>query len=229
MISVVIPVLNEADNLRRLLPQLLNGTERPYEIIVVDGDSNDGSADIAKQLGAKVLRTESNRGKQLIAGANQCRGEVLLFLHADCAIPRDGLQRISEILKQQPDALGGNFSLKFDGTDGFSRWLTSFYAWIRAKGLYYGDSGMFIRRAVYHEMGGFRPLAVMEDYELAMRMQEHPRPTVCITKTSLTTSSRRFHGRWRINIIAGWLIMHALFALNTSDRKLARFYNSKRA
>ena len=144
MISVVIPTLNEARSLESLVPSL--AWEREYvEILVVDGGSRDGSADLARRLGARVLRAGRGRGTQLRAGAEASSGEVLLFLHADTVFPPGGLGAINDHLQRRPQAVGGNFRLLFDGDEPFDRWLEGFYAWIRSKGLYYGDSGNRLR------------------------------------------------------------------------------------
>ena len=142
MISVVIPTLNEAGGLESLLPRLASEDES-FQIIVVDGGSADESADIADRLGAQVLSAPRGRGSQLHAGAQAARGAVLFFLHADTIFPLGGLSAIRRALESHPQAVGGNFRLLFDGDQTFDRWLEGFYAWIRSKGLYYGDSGIF--------------------------------------------------------------------------------------
>ncbi|MCP5366894.1 MAG: TIGR04283 family arsenosugar biosynthesis glycosyltransferase [Hyphomicrobiales bacterium] len=227
MISVIIPVLNEAPRLPGLLAALAAEAE-PHEVLVVDGGSDDDSAGIARRSGtARVLAAARGRGPQLAAGAAAARGAVLLFLHADSRFPRGGLAAVARALERAPAAPGGNFRLLFDGDDPFSRWLEGFYAAIRARGFYYGDSGIFVRRTVLAALGGIRPLALMEDYDLARRL-ERAGPTLCIGEPPLVTSSRRFHGRTRAAIVAGWLRIHALHHLRLSDRLLARLYDSER-
>ena len=226
MISVVIPVLNEARRLPDLLARLA-GESCAHEVIVVDGGSRDGSAEIARRAGARVLRSAPGRGHQLAAGAAAASGETLLFLHADSRVPAGGLARIVEVLAREPQCPGGNFRLLFDGGTPFSRWLTGFYAWIRAHGLYYGDSAIFVRRAVYRALGGIRPIDLMEDYDFVRRLERFG-PTCCIAEPPLTTSSRRFEGRHPIAIVWGWLEIHALYHLGVPPRLLARRYEAQR-
>ncbi len=226
MISVVIPVLNEAANLARLLPVLTVEAEID-EILVVDGGSDDGSADLARRLGARVLIAGRGRGRQLAAGGAEARGEVLLFLHADCVLPPGSGRAVVRALAAQPAAVGGNFRLRFDGGDAFARWLDGFYDWIRAHGVYYGDSGIFARREAYAALGGIRPIALMEDYDFTRRL-ERLGPTVMVETPALVTSSRRFAGRRPWRIVAGWLWIHLLFHLGVSPERLARIYNSAR-
>ncbi len=221
-ISVVIPTLDEAANLARLLAALAR-EDKPHEVIVADGGSGDRTVAIARATGARVVEGARGRGAQLRAGAAAAAGEVLLFLHADSEFPAGGLARIEAALAASPAAVGGNFRVVFDGASGFSRWLTGFYAWFRGHGLYYGDSGVFVRRAVYDAIGGVRPYAVMEDYDLTRRL-EAAGPSVCIDDPPLVTSSRKFRGRRATAIVWGWLWLHALFHLGVAPERLARMY-----
>ena len=227
MISVVIPVLNEARRLPDLLARLAREGQA-HEVIVVDGGSRDGSAEIARAAGAMLLRSAPGRGRQLAVGAAAAAGETLLFLHADSRFPAGGLARIAEVLEDDPNCPGGNFRLLFDGATPFSRWLTGFYAWIRAHGFYYGDSAIFVRRRVYRALGGMRPIELMEDYDFVRRLERFG-PTRCIEEPPLVTSSRRFAGRRPAAIVWGWLEIHALYHLGVSPRVLARRYEAQRA
>ncbi len=222
MISVVVPTLDEASNLARLLGELAR-EQTPHEVVVVDGGSTDGTADQALAGGARLIHSARGRGRQLADGAAAAEGDPLLFLHADSRFPPGGLAAIRHTLAGDPAPGGGNFRLIFDGDDGFSRRLTRFYAWLRRHNLYYGDSGIFLRREVYDQIGGIRPIALMEDYDLVLRLQRHG-PTACIEDPPLVTSSRRFRERHPARIVAGWLAMHALFHLKVPPDRLARWY-----
>jgi len=226
MISVVIPALNEAAALPGLLSRLAKEPE-PHEVVVVDGGSSDDTVQLARSFDARVVRAGPGRGIQLAAGGDETTGEILVFLHADTVFPQGGLAAVRKALAGNPAAAGGNFRLLFDGEDGFSRWLEGFYAWIRARGFYYGDSGIFIRRAALDALGGLRPIALMEDYDLVRRM-ERAGKTVCIDAPALVTSSRRFRGRRPAQIVWGWVKIHALFHLGVSPDRLARMYDSRR-
>ncbi len=225
-ISVVIPTLNEAGSLPALVTAL-RAQDPDCEIIVVDGGSQDATPDLALAQGARVLASAPGRGQQLRLGAAAATGAVLLFLHADSVFPAGGLAQIRQTLAAAPEVLGGNFRLLFDGGTGFDRWLTGFYAWFRRRGLYYGDSGIFVRAEAYHALGGIQPIAVMEDYDFSRRL-ERAGPTCCIAEPPLTTSSRRFHGRHPAAIVWGWLKVHALYHLGVAPARLARLYDSRR-
>ncbi len=226
MISVIIPTLNEARNLPGLL-RALQGETTAHEVLVVDAYSLDGTAAQARDLGARVVMSDPGRGRQIHEGARHARGGILLFLHADTVFPPGGLAAVDRALTARPDAPGGNFRLLFDGDDGFSRWLEGFYAWIRARGVYYGDSGIFVRRDVYQDLGGISPVALMEDYDFVRRL-ERAGETLCIGEAPLITSSRRFRGRRPAMIVMGWLWIHGLFLLGVSPDRLARLYDSER-
>ncbi len=223
MISVVIPTLDEADNLGRLLCAL--GNEEAAEIVVADGGSRDRTVAIARAQGARVVRSATGRGQQLGAGARAAAGDVLLFLHADTRFPAGGLRRIREALAASPGIVGGNFRVVWDGDSSFSRRLTRFYHELRRLGLYYGDSGVFVRRAAYDAIGGFRPIAVMEDYDFVRRLERHGE-TVRIDDPPLVTSSRKFAGRRSAAIVWGWFWIHALYHLGVAPERLARMYYS---
>ena len=226
MISVIIPALNEEEYLAALLGALMaEGID--HEIIVVDGMSLDGTAQTARASGARVIVCGPGRGRQLFEGARLARGDVLLFLHADSVFPEGGLEAIDDALTENPPSPGGNFRLLFDGNDGFSRWLEGFYAWLRSKGIYYGDSGIFVRRDVYERLGGIRPIALMEDYDFVRRLEAAGR-TCLIETPPLVTSSRRFRGRHPVAIVWGWIKIHLLYHFGADPDVLARRYDSDR-
>lgn len=225
MISVIIPTLNEAARIGPLLETLKHETTA-HEVIVADGGSDDGTAREAQRRGALVLSTERGRGQQLVAGVTAATGDVLFFLHADSQFPPGGLAQIDSAMATE-QFVGGNFHLEFDGDDGFSRWLDGFYAWLRRHRIYYGDSGIFIRRTIYEKIGRIWPIALMEDYDLVRRL-EASGPTFCIREMPLGSSSRRFEGRHPVAIVAGWVLIHLLFHLGVSPSRLAKIYNSTR-
>lgn len=226
MISVVIPIVNEAARLPALL-RVLAGESAIGEVIVVDGASDDGGPAVARAFGAQVLTTERSRGAQLNAGAAMASGDVLWFLHADSRPSPGCVAAISDALDADPEVVGGNFRLFFDGDDGFSRWLDGFYGWIRRHGFYYGDSGVFVRRKTYDALGGIQALALMEDYDFNRRLERAGR-TVCLCQPAMVTSSRRFRGRHPVAIVSGWLLIHALFHCGVDPARLARLYRSDR-
>lgn len=226
MISIIIPTLNEAGSLPAVLA-VLEKEQTPHEVIVVDGGSADGTRTLAKASGVRWFGTSPGRGQQLATGADQARGEVLVFLHADSVFPAGGLEAIDRSLRADRRCPGGNFRLLFDGGTPFSAWLTGFYARIRKHGFYYGDSGIFVRREVYQALGGIKPIALMEDFDFVRRLEAFGK-TCCIEDPPLITSSRRFEGRRGWDIVLGWIEIHLLFFLGASPNFIARRYGAQK-
>ncbi len=226
MISVIIPTLNEAENLPRIV-DVIAGDEIKSEIIIVDGGSTDGTPTIARKLGLRLVETIPSRGIQIQAGTEAATGDVFWILHADCHVASGSLSAIERELSVATQSPGGNFRLLFDGDDDFSRWLDGFYARIRSKGIYYGDSGVFVRRTAYEQLGGIKPLFLMEDYDFNRRL-ERCGPTIMISSPPLVTSSRRFQSRPKWAIITRWLVIHLMFHAGFPSLWLAKLYHSTR-
>ena len=224
MISIIIPTIDE----ERSLPLLLDAIrqqEAAHEVIVVDGGSRDRTLEMARSSGVRTLVSRSGRGAGLSIGAEASHGDVLFFLHADSTLPPGALDRINQVLSTDAKIIGGNFRLVFAGDTVFSRLLTRFCAWIRLLGFYYGDSGIFVRRSVYQALGGFRPIPVMEDWDFVRRLERLGR--TCCIKDPLVTSSRRFEGRHPLEIVYGWVTIHALFWLGVSPDRLVEIYRKQ--
>lgn len=225
-IGVVIPTLNEAPRLPARIAEL-RADPSVADIVVVDGGSTDDTVEIARGRGVKVLSCDPGRGRQLALGAGHVAGDVLLFLHADTQFAAGAGAAVVAALEHDEHAVGGNFRLRFDGGDAFSRWLDGFYAFIRHAGLYYGDSAIFVRRRVYDAVGAIRPIALMEDYDFVRRMAKAGR-TLNICEPTLWTSSRRFRGRKPAEIVWGWVKIHLLYWIGWSPDRLAQMYDSSR-
>lgn len=224
MISVIIPTYNEESTLEVLLQQLCR-EPGAGEVLVADGSSTDGTVRLAQRY-ARVVVSERNRGVQLNRAVHQARGEVLLFLHADVQLPAGALAAVERALTD-PQVVGGSFSLEFssDGLPG--RVFTRVNRWRRWFGIFYGDAGIFVRRAVFERLGGFREWPLLEDYEFVRRLVKAGR-TVCLPER-LGVSSRRWQageGRrsrlWRT--LAAWFFIQAFFFLGFPPEWLVRWY-----
>jgi len=219
-LSIIIPALDEA----RAIGETLEAAARVKgvaEVIVVDGGSADGTAEVARARGARVVTAVRGRGAQMHAGARAARGEVLWFLHADTLAPADAAGCIDAALRD-PRAVGGNFRIRFDGTRRAARFLTWLYPRLRLLGLAYGDSGFFVRRAAYERAGGFKPFPVFEDLDLLRalwRQGGFVQADACVV-----TSSRRFEGRSFALTFARWSLLQGLYWLGVSPHTLARLY-----
>lgn len=187
-VSVIIPTWNEAENLAHLLPRLT--AARPHEILVADGDSSDDSAMVADSLGAKVVRAARGRARQMNAAASVATGEFLLFLHADTDPPEHFPALVAATLAQPMVAAGAfRFALRervFGGTM-IEKGVALRCAF---RQLPYGDQGLFMRRALFASLGGFRDLPMLEDLEMVRRLRALGR--IAITPEAARTSSRRW-------------------------------------
>jgi rSAM/selenodomain-associated transferase 2 len=198
-VSAIIPVLNEAQTLPRTLASITIQDPAPVEVVVVDGGSTDGSDRIAGIAGASVLSARPGRGSQLQAGARAASGDVLLFLHADTRLPSGAVPAITDLLEEDA-VVGGRFRLRFPHRRPLLRFIEflSRFPWTWTS---YGDSGFFVRRSVYEEIGGFEDLPVLEDVRFFRRLKKVGR--VRVLPLAVTTSCRRFcyRGPWRQLII----------------------------
>ncbi len=122
---------------------------------------------------AMLIEFTPGRGNQLFQGAAAATDDILFFLHADTNLPIGALAAILKELGTHPDTGGGNFRLLFDGDTKFDRWPIGFYRWIRSRGDYYGDYGIFVHRSVYQAIGPIRAIPLMEDYDFTHRLERH--------------------------------------------------------
>lgn len=196
MISVVIPTLNaEAalpETLTALIPAAVDGFVR--EVIVSDGGSRDGTERIADAAGVEFLKGVKGRGIQLAHGARKARFPWLLFLHADTALQdgwmRDASQFMRAVDEGTRPAAAAAFRFKLDDTGAKPRLLERLVAArCAAFRLPYGDQGLLISRALYDEVGGFRPLAIMEDVDLVRRLG---RQRIALLDSAALTSAERY-------------------------------------
>jgi rSAM/selenodomain-associated transferase 2 len=214
------PTLNEA----AVLPvraRELAAQEPPWDWIVADGGSSDGTAALATRLGAQVVESPRGRGVQLGAGAAAASGDALLFLHADTALPPGALRAIRSALAD-PTIVGGNFGLRFDGDTAVDRLFTAYYrARQELSGVFFGDSAMFARSSTFREVRGFPPDPILEDLGLLRRLRQRGR--LVRVAAEVRTSARRYRGR-PLRTVARWAAIVTLFRLGVSPRRLAWLY-----
>jgi len=218
-ISVIIPALNEAKGILESLHSI-ERQQGEFEIIVVDGCSIDGTADVARRY-ARVINSEKRgRAIQMNIGAHHACGEVLVFLHADSCLPRNGLSLLRSKLVD-PRIIGGTFSLKFDSQKILLR-LIAFLTRFRFRFFHYGDQGIFVRRAVFEALGGFNQMPIMEDVDFLQRL--HRTGRVTLIKQPVTTSARRFlrHGIIRQQLLDILLVI--LYLLGMNPERLSKWY-----
>jgi rSAM/selenodomain-associated transferase 2 len=219
-ISVIIPALNEAKNILGSL-ESIGRQKGEVEIIVVDGSSADGTADLARPHARIINSQERGRAVQMNVGARYASGEVLVFLHADSCLAHNALSKLRRVLLD-PGILGGTFTLKFDSQKFLLR-VIAFFTRFRFRFFHYGDQGIFVRRAIFEELGGFKQIPIMEDINFLQRL--HRRGRVTLIKQPITTSARRFlrHGIIRQQLLD--IVLVVLYLLGASPEKLSRLYS----
>lgn len=223
ILSVVIPCWCEAPELDATVRAAAVIAD---EVIVVDAVSPDRSAEIAAAAGARVVQSARGRGQQLAAGAIAARGDVLLFVHADARLPASARGAIDRALAD-PGVGGGNFRLRFAPSDPWARLFGRLNherrRWLR---IYYGDSGLFVRREVYDALGGFKPLPIMEDYDLVRRLERATR-TIYLTDIEIVASARRF-SHAPLRTLAVWTLIQTLASSGVSPDRLVGLYRDIR-
>ncbi|TCK99459.1 hypothetical protein BXY66_3963 [Shimia isoporae] len=172
-LSVVIPTLNAEKALPVCLAAVYEGVEAGLlrELIVVDGGSEDGTRELADEVGADVLTVPPSRGGQLQAGAEAARGEWLLFLHADTELSPGWSDVVGAHMARDKDR-AGYFRLGFDRGGAPARFVAR-WANIRSRvfGLPYGDQGLLVSRRLYRDVGGYSNIPLMEDVSMARSLR----------------------------------------------------------
>ena len=222
-VSVVIPALNEEESIAATLESVRRGN--PHEMIVVDGGSTDETSQHARVAGVAVVECSRGPARQMNAGAARATGNVLLFLHADTLLAEDWPQDAARTLAQDGVA-GGAFTFRIAGKF-FGRRIIENTANRRARRrqLPYGDQGLFLRRKLFEEMGGFADLPVMEDYEFVRRLRR--RGQIVIADSTATTSGRRWKKRGVVRTTVINRLMIVGYHLGFSPRWLAALYGRK--
>ncbi|MFN2475490.1 MAG: TIGR04283 family arsenosugar biosynthesis glycosyltransferase [Chthoniobacterales bacterium] len=189
-ISVVIPAVDESATLARVIAAVQSAAVS-YELIVVDGGSADDTAKIAAGAGAKVIRSlRRQRAFQLNLGAQHARAAVLLFLHADTLLPPHAFEGIALALRD-PSVVGGAFVRRYASPSLLLRFTCFLAHWRnRMIGWHLGDQAMFVRRATFFQLGGFREVDQFEDLDFSRRLRRFGRTATL--RRRVTSSARRF-------------------------------------
>jgi rSAM/selenodomain-associated transferase 2 len=223
-ISIIVPARNEAAGIRVFLEQLRERAAAA-EIIVVDGASSDGTAEIARAWCDRLVETERGRARQMNAGALVAEGKTFWFLHADGEVPRDAIDQIQRVLRDPRNA-GGYFRIQLPPdrfvyrlTDGFAH-----YAGLLLR-IRFGDHGFFCRRTSFQEIGGFPEVPLMEDAEFFRKLRRRGR--IAIIPSRLISSPRRYEkiGPWRLTLTYG--VIALLYLLHVPIPVLAAIYQRR--
>ncbi len=231
-ISVIIPVWNEALLLRPLVERLraisasssITDTNTIAEIIVADCGSGDGTPESVEGL-ATIITSPRGRAVQMNRGAAGASGDILWFLHADCMPPQNAFDQIRASMAD-PEVVAGGF--RWDLTGG--RWYYSLATLLahwknRIKKNLFGDMGIFVRRTVFEDLGGYREIPAFEEVELAKRLRR--RGKIVILDEKLPSSDRKLAAEGPMKAFIRNDILKILYSLGVSPERLAGMYRAR--
>jgi rSAM/selenodomain-associated transferase 2 len=217
MLSIVIPALNASGSLSATLASVTAADE----VVVVDGGSVDGTADLAASLGARVIRAQRGRGSQLAAGVAAARGGWLLLLHADTRLAVGWQTTIAAHMAASPGR-AGYCCFMLDSDDYRARRLERLVAWrCRVFSLPYGDQGLLIHRDLLRDIGGIRPLPLMEDVDLIRRLGR--RQLAPLNVAAITSADKWQRHGWHRRSLRNLLCL-TLYFIGVPPRLIARLY-----
>jgi rSAM/selenodomain-associated transferase 2 len=219
LLSIIIPVLDEASGIGACLQPLQPLRDRA-QILVVDGGSSDDTVALAAPLCDQVLQAPRGRASQMNAGARRATGRFLLFLHSDTLLPPPA-QWLEQLSADAPS--WGFFPVRLSGAD----WRLRVVAWFMNRRsaltkIATGDQGLLVEASAWNRLGGFAALPLMEDIEACRRLRRQARPW--IAGQPVVTSSRRWesHGLTRTVLVMWWL--RFAYWLGVSPERLASYY-----
>lgn len=230
-LSIIIPTRNEADHIVELLTQLQPARRAGHEVVVVDGGSLDGTLERVHALVDHATTTQMGRAFQQNEGAARSSGDILWFLHADSQVGANCVAAILDAVADDSTPAStassiqwGWFKVRLSGRNPVFRvieWCMNQRAQLTR--IATGDQGLFVRRALFDQVGGFPEIALMEDIALCKRLKAASEP-VCL-RADFVTSSRRWENKGILRtIVLMWGLRLAYF-LGAKPRTLKRLYN----
>jgi rSAM/selenodomain-associated transferase 2 len=221
-LSIIVPVLDEAAGIAANLTQLTGLRRAGCEVIIVDGGSSDDTTRCAAPWCDRLISAPRGRAAQMNAGAAVARAGLLLFLHADTRLPPGALDAIEAATRDRALAWG-RFDVTLDSSRGSLR-LVGAMMNLRSRltGIATGDQALFMTRGAFEAVGGFPPIALMEDVAISAALKRVARPH-CL-HLRVTTSARRWETRGVITtVVLMWRLRLAYF-FGTAPEVLARRY-----
>ena len=221
-ITIIIPSLNEAAHIVHTLKPLQALRQRGHQIILCDAHSHDNTRQLAQPWVDAIINTETGRARQMNAGAQQAKHDILWFLHADTYVPDNADTIILHHLTSR-SCIWGRFNIRLSGHSWLFRIIEKMMNWRSClSGIATGDQGIFVNKAIFEQLGCYETIPLMEDIELSKKLKKISRP-ICIN-TPLITSSRRWEQQGIVRtVLLMWYLRLAYF-LGTPSEKLARCY-----
>ena len=220
-LSIIVPVYNEIERLPGFLTQLQRQSKAGFELIVVDGGSDDGTWQYLRDWGEGIaIASAKGRAVQMNRGAQEARGNVLYFVHVDSLLPRHFDEALRSALRKGADA--GCFRLGFDSSHLFLRWAArgSRYNHLLCRG---GDQSLFVLRRVFEKLGGYDTrYVVCEDLNLIKLLYAISR--FIVIPQTLITSARRFYEKGPVRLLFHFGILHLLHWIQVPPKVLHAYY-----
>ncbi|MBM4322510.1 MAG: glycosyltransferase [Deltaproteobacteria bacterium] len=225
-ISIILPIFNEANGIEPTLYGLQPFRAEGHEVIVVDGGSRDDSALLSIPLADRVITAERSRSRQMNAGAEMAKGDILLFLHGDTFLPKEATQRIIHGIEKK-GRNWGRFDVRLSGKHPILRAVELFMNWrSRLTGIATGDQAIFVRRDLFESIGGFPEISLMEDIALSKILKRYG-PPLCLRERVLT-SSRRWENNGVIRTIFHMWYLRLAYFMGADPNHLALMYRPTR-
>lgn len=220
-ISIIIPVLNEADGIEVFLKKLQAFRKSGHELVLVDGKSDDNTCTLARPFVDQMISCEKGRAKQLDQGVKMATGQVFLFLHADTLLPENAVQAILEALFK--GYYWGRFNVRLSGSHFLFRIIERMMNWRSCiTGIVTGDQAIFMSKMLYYDIGGMPQIELMEDIELSKRLNKWTKP-VCL-KAFVITSSRRWEKNGILSTLFFMWNMRLQYFFGASPKDLCNKY-----
>ena len=222
-VSIIIPVYNEEKTIRKLL-RTLEPVKEKAEILFVDGGSTDRTLSLLPEE-YKVVKGAKGRAWQMNLGAEKSRGNVLFFLHCASELPKDAIEQIERVMRKYQV---GCFGIAFHSKNIWMKCcqIISNHR-IKDRKVMFGDQGIFIRRKLFFEMGGFPELPIMEDYQFSLTLKEMG-VKIGIAKKRIYTSDRRFKEGGRLKVMWKMNRLRAMYRRGVEIEKIADLYRDVR-
>jgi rSAM/selenodomain-associated transferase 2 len=227
LLSIIIPVYNEKENLLKSLSFLCEQANIfPLEILIsISPETSDASSEVCKRYNKVTYFTSNKKGRaaQMNLGANRSKGDVLLFLHADVTLPDDFYTQILEAITKGNKA--GFFAYKFDKDSALLNFNSKFTT---KDGLFAGggDQCQFFTKEVFTKLNGFNEeFCIMEDFEMIDRIRKQKIPFAIIQSRAIVSARKYEHNSWlKVNLINGYVFLK--YKLGVSPVKLRKTYKS---
>ncbi len=220
-ISIIIPALNEGEEIVRTLKWLACDRSAGHEVIVVDGGSDDKTALLAVDSADHVVSSERGRARQMNRGAALAAGEILLFLHADTQLPEGGVALIQDAVAS--GSVWGRFDVRLSGQHPLFRVIEKMMNWRSSlTGIATGDQAIFVRRELFEAVGGFADQPLMEDIELSKQLKKVATPH--LIRQAVVTSSRRWEQRGIFTTMLLMWRLRFLYWRGVDAESLAKMY-----